>query len=286
VSSPTFGKVQFGLPSGALVQNAVGTGDDFGTGLFFSWYNPGTIWVMADAPDNYITQQKVVYTTPEFSGFKAAISWEPTAVSMNYSDALTIGQDPTCLAGGSCGLLSKNRVELAAKYTGTFGAVGVKANGGYVFSDAEKAGDTKVAQSVSYGNVGLEFHLAGFELEGSVNPGKFNVNAVDNGNPDGPLPLGAKGSTAWIVGGGYGAGPFKVGAVYYDVSYDEGDLGGPLGKTGHMGGEGLGGSYSVGPGVVLYVDAINANIDEFNYTATSFGKQHPMSLGVGTFFTW
>ncbi len=291
VSSPVFGKVQFGIPNGALVANAVGTADDFGTGVFFSWYNTGLPWVMGDAPDNYTATQKVVYTTPTFYGFNAAVSYQPTEVSLNYSDALVRDQNPLCGPAGTCKQLQKNRVELAAKYVGTLGPAGVKVNGGYVFAGTEKGGDAfgapaRVAQRVSYGNAGAQLNFAGFELEGSVNIGKYNVAINGIGNPDGPLPLGAKGTTAWVVGVGYGAGSVKFGATYYHVNYDAADLGGPLGATGHIRGEGLGASYSVGPGVVLYLDATTAEIDELNYTKTAFGKQHPSGIGIGTFFTW
>lgn len=291
VSSPVFGKVQFGIPSGALVANSVGTSDDFGTGTFFSWYNPGVPWTMADAPDNYITNQKVVYTSPTFGGFLGAISWQPAPASLNWFGAMTQQMPPTFT-----GLLSKNRVEMVVKYSGTFGGLGVSADGGYVFSGAEKSGDTTVAQDVSYGNFGAKITYAGFELEGSVNTGKFNVAIVDNGNPDGPLPLGAKGSTTYVAGIGYQTGPFKVGVVYYGGQYDQGDfVGGTIGTTGHFSGEGLGASYTVGPGVVAYLDATTAQIDEGNWimqnegpaaAGATFGKQHPMGLGVGTFFTW
>ncbi len=283
VSSAQFGKVQFGEVSGALVQNAVATGDDFGSGLFFAWYgtNPYVPWVMGDAVDNYVTGQKVVYTTPTFSGFLAAISWQPQPVALNYADNLASAQAP-----GSTGLLSKNRVEIAGKYTGTFSGVGLKADLGYVFADAEPAGGTTVAQSLSYGNAGLELHIAGFELEGSTSIGKFNPNLTDNGNPDGPLPLGAKDTAAFVVGAGYETGPFKFGGVFYHVSYDDVDFGGPAGKTGTIAGEGLGASYTVGPGVVGYFDVISANFDTVNANTGKFGTQHPFGLGLGTYFTW
>ncbi len=290
VSSATFGKIQFGIPNGALVANAVGTPDDFGTGMFFSWYPTGMVYVMADAPDNDVATQKVVYTTPTWGGFNGAVSWEPTAVSANYSGGLTQNQAP-----GDVGLLSKNRVELAAKYAGTFGVVGAKVNGGYVFSGAENAGGVQVAQDVSYGNVGAQILIAGFELEGSVLVGKFNVNYTDNGNPDGPLPVGAKGTTAFAVAAGYANGPIKFGGGYYHVSYDEADYGGPLGGNGHINGFGLGASYTVGPGVVLYLDATTGSVDEGNWVfqnvgkgtpGATFGGQHPSALGIGTFFTW
>ena len=282
VSSPVYGKVQFGMPSGALTANAVGQADDFGEGVFFGWYgtNPYVPWVMGDAYDNYITQQKIVYTSPTYSGFLAAISFQPNAVAMNYADNLTVGQAP-----GATGLLSRNRVEMAIKYDGTFGAVGVKANGAYVFAGAEKAGYATVAQDVSFGEFGAQVMVAGFEFEGQVMSGKFNVNLADNGNPDGPLPVGAKGSTAFTLAVGYQTGPIKVGALYYGVQYDMADFGGTLGQTGRISGEGLGAAYTVGPGVVAYLDAYPATFDD---PAVGNGRtrQYPGGVGLGTFFTW
>lgn len=281
VSSATFGKVQFGIPNGAAVANAVGTPDDFGTGMFFSWYPTGIVYAFADAPDNDVATQKVVYTTPTWSGFNAAISWEPTAVSANYSGGLTLNAPP-----GEFPLLSKNRVEMAAKYGGTFGAVGLTVGASYVFSGAENSGGVQTAQNVSYGTFGIKLLIAGFELEGSVNSGKFNISYADNGNPMGPLPVGAKGSTTWAVAGGYANGPYKVGLGYYGASYDAADQGGPLGQTGTIGALGIGGSYTVGPGVVLYLDGTAGHISTVDFTGANYGKQYPKGLGIGTFFTW
>jgi predicted porin len=283
VSSPQFGKVQFGMVSGALTQNSVGQADDFGEGVFFGWYstNPYIPWVMGDSVDNYITDQKIVYTTPNFGGFTASISFQPTAVAANWADNLTVDQPP-----GSTGLLSKNRVEIAGKYAGTFNGVGVKVGAGYVFADAEKSGTATVGQNVSFGNIGAQVLIAGFELEAQGEFGKFNPNLTDNGNPLGPLPSGAKGSSAFTVGAGYSAGPIKVGALYYGVSYDAADFGGPMGSTGHISGEGLGAAYTVGPGVVAYLDAYRADFDTINPNTGAYGKLHPSGLGIGTFFTW
>ncbi len=282
VSSPVFGKIQFGMASGALTANAVGQADDFGEGIFFGWYstNPYIPWVMGDAYDNYVTQQKVVYTTPTFSGFTGAISFQPTAVAQNWAGDLTLNQPP-----GGTGLFSRNRVEMLLKYAGTFGALGFKASGAYVFAGAESAGGATIAQNVSFGNVGFQVTYAGFEFEAQGQTGRFNVNLVDNGNPDGPLPTGAKGSNAATVGIGYQTGPFKVGAVYYYADYDLADFGGTPGKIGAISGPGLGAAYTVGPGVVAYFDAYTARFDD---PAVGNGKvrQYPGGIGLGTFFTW
>ena len=296
VSSDKFGKLEFGIPSGAMVQLAVGTGDDFGEGLFFSWYgtNPYIPWVMGDSRDNYTATQKVVYITPSFGGLKGAISYQPTPNSLSWNSGNTYNVNPATYTGGFAPdgalgtnpLLSKNRVSLAVQYAGTFSGVGVKANGAYDFAEASNYGGATVGQNVSMGNVGAQLNIAGFELEGSAMFGKWNPNIVDDGNPGGPLPVGAKGSTAFVVGAGYGVGPIKVGAVYYHVSYDEGDFGGPMGKTGYISGPGVGASYSVGPGVVLYADVYGASFDTTNPVTGTFGTQHPFGADLTTFFSW
>ncbi len=287
VSSPVYGKVQFGMASGALTANAVGQADDFGEGLFFGWYstNPYIPWVMGDAYDNYVTQQKVVYTSPTFSGFTAAVSFQPNAVAQTWAGNTTLGINPDCLAGSACGLLSRNRVEMVLKYANTFGALGLKAAGGYVFAGADRAGGTAVAQDVSFGNVGFQVTYAGFEFEAQGQTGKFNVNLADNGNPDGPLPLGAKGSTAATLGFGYSTGPVKLGAVYYYADYDLADFGGTPGRIGAISGPGFGAAYTVGPGVVAYFDSYYARFDNPE-VGNGKVRQYPGGIGIGTFFTW
>ena len=286
VSSPTYGKVQFGMATGALTGNAVGQADDFGEGLFFGWYatSPYIPWTMGDSVDYYVTAQKVVYTSPVWGGFNGAVSFQPQPTAMNWADNQTVNQAP-----GAVGLLSKDRVEIAGKYSGTFGAVGVKANAAYVHANAETSGSAVVGQDVSFGEFGAQVMIAGFEFEGQVLSGQFNPNLADNGNPLGPLPVGAKGSTAFTLGVGYQTGPLKVGAMYYGVQYDLADFGGTMGAIGHISGEGIGAAYTVGPGVVAYLDAYTAAFDDPQMGAALGNnrvRQYPGGVGIGTFFTW
>src|SRR5579859_3854666 len=98
VSGDRFGKFAVGTPNGALDDLGVGTGDDFGNGLFFSYYNPpnAPAFAMADSYDGDTPRQKLLYETPTFAGFKAGVSYQPTDVALDHSTALTTG-DP-CLA--------------------------------------------------------------------------------------------------------------------------------------------------------------------------------------------
>jgi predicted porin len=270
VSSDRFGKFAIGTPNGALDDLGVGTGDDFGDGLFYSWYGPpnAPAFAMADSYDGDVPRQKITYETPSFAGFKAGISWQPTDNALDVSTGTIIG-DP-CADGtlASCVHptgLARNRVEIAAQFNRTFGAFGVKADVGYVGSGVEANGAGIKYQNVSYFNGGAVVTIAGVEIEGSVSSGKFNATgtntATDGSNisslasPGDPALSGSRNSTVYIAGLGYNMGPFGIGAVYYGMAYDDSEGTGVLGHTDTVGGEGIGGSYVVGPGVTLQLDA-------------------------------
>jgi predicted porin len=277
ISSDKFGKFSVGTPNGALDDLGVGTGDDFGNGLFYSWYGPPNApsFAMADSYDGDTPRQKLAYETPSFFGFKAGVSYEPTDVPLDHSTSLTTGdplsstlepncdpaetgsQHQTCIGAFPLAHpsgLARNRIEAALQFNKTFGAIGVKADVGYAGSGYEgNAMETKF-QDVSYFNGGAVVTFAGIEVEGSVSSGKFNANGA-NMSPGGPAPAGSKSTTVYTGGVGYNMGPFGVGAVYYGENYDENDYGGVAGFTDKVNGGGVAGSYVVGPGMTLQLDA-------------------------------
>ena len=258
VSSDKFGKLALGTPNGALDDLGVGTGDDFGDGLFYSWYGPpnAPTFAMADSYDGDTPRQKIAYETPRFAGFKAGISYQPTDTALNNSTGLTTGDPlvgPGTLAHPAG--LARNRIEAAVQYNQTLGAFGVKADVGYAESGYEQNGLGIKFQDVSYFNVGAVVTYAGIELEGSVSSGHFNAVGAGMGSPGGPAPAGSKDSTAYIAGLGYNMGPFGIGAVYYGMTYDDSEQTGVAGHIDRVSGEGLGASYVVGPGVTLQFDA-------------------------------
>lgn len=286
VSSDRFGKVAVGTPNGALDDLGVGTGDDFGDGLFYSWYGPpnAPAFAMADSYDGDVPRQKITYETPSFAGFKFGISWQPSDVALDVSNNQVIGDN--CPGGvlTACAHpvgLARNRVEIAGQFNRTFGSFGVKADVGYVFAGAENNTAGIGFRNVSYINGGAVVTIAGVEIEGSVSTGQFNAtgsNVAIGGSsisglasPGDPSLSGSKNSSAYIAGVGYNMGPFGIGAVYYGMDFDDSELNGNLGHTDHVNGVGIGGSYVVGPGVTLQLDA---------YTYRTTAAVNP-STGVG-----
>jgi predicted porin len=246
ISSDKFGKFSVGTPNGALDDLGVGTGDDFGNGLFYSWYGPPNApnFALADSYDGDTPRQKLAYETPSFFGFKGGISYQPTDVPLDHSTSLVIGNTVPGYA--------RNRVEAAAQFNKTFGAIGVKADLGWAGEGVESAPGPSFSNA-SYFNGGAVITFAGIEVEGSISSGKFN--AYNGFSPGGPPPTGSKNTSVYTAGVGYNMGPFGIGAVYYGESFDDLDLGGPASHTDTINGGGVAGSYVVGPGMTLQLDA-------------------------------
>jgi len=286
VSSAAFGKFEVGTPNDAIDQLGVGTGDDYGTGGFYSEYGfPNeTNFIAADSYDGDNPKQKLAYISPSFVGFTFAVSYQPTSVGLTNNSELTTVPPAT-----SSGAASKDRVEVAVQFSHAFGPASVKADVGYATASAAPvAGNPADYNSVSYFNAGAVVNVAGFEAEASVNTGRFSEASNDGGNWGGPSLKGSKDTTAFIVGVGYNSGPYSIGAQYYNLSYDAvdgGALGAPAGAlpgsaTATGKGESLGAGYQVGPGVSVYFDAITD-------TDKAFGeKQHGTGVGLGTYFSW
>jgi len=286
VSSATFGKFEIGTPNDAIDQLGVGSGDDFGTGGFYAEYGfPNeTNFIASDSYDGDNPKNKLAYISPAFVGFTFAVSYQPTSVGLTNNSELTSVPPAT-----SSGAASKDRVEVAVQFSHAFGPASVKADVGYATATAAPvAGNTASYSTVSYIQAGAVVNVAGFEFEGQVNTGKFSAASNDSGNWGGPSLHGSKDTTAFIVGVGYSAGPYSIGAQYYNLSYDAYD-GGAMGATATAGpgtntatgkGEALGAGYQVGPGVSVYFDAITD-------TNKAFGeKQHGTGIGLGTYFSW
>jgi hypothetical protein len=287
VSSEKFGKFEVGTPNDAIDQLGVGSGDDYGTGGFYSEYGfpTETNFIASDSYDGDNPKQKLAYISPSFQGFTFAVSYQPTSVGLNNSSGLTEQSPVTAASTATPGGIaaSKDRVEVAVQFSRAFGPASVKADVGYATATAAPSvGATTQFHDVSYFQGGAVVNAFGFELEGQVNTGTFSAAGNDSGNWGGPLAKGSKDTTAWIVGVGYNMGPYSIGAQYYRLTNDAGDVGfGKTGTTETGQGEALGAGYQVGPGVSVYFDAITDN-NKAPGVKTTYGT----GVGLGTYFSW
>jgi hypothetical protein len=293
VSSDKFGKFAAGVTQAdAIGTLAAGTGDDYGTGGFFGeWGTPNGVFnkvnfVMADAYFGYIPKQDFLYISPSLGGLNLGVSFQPNSVGANNSSDVTYGT----ANGGQ----SRNRIEVAAKYAGSFGPTSLKLSAGYAHASPNpNTTGPQLYDDVNMFTAGAVGSFAGFSLEGSIVAGKWNYAAIDSGSPQGPPPKGAKDSTAIIVGPGYTVGPFAIGAQYYYVNFDASEdtyldgIPGSVGQTATVNGEALSASYVVAPGVTLELDALHTNL-KTPATASSplASNLHSWGVGIGTYFKW
>lgn len=169
--------------------------------------------------------QKIIYLTPNFSGFRAGVSFTPSTASNQTGEGVATG-----LAGGTRTSVVnvpfapggefdrfRNQFQVAANYSNTFGGVGISAHVGYIGSGSIKSsipgavGAPTSARGQSIVAAGLQGSYAGFTVGGYMNTGTFNGN--------GSLSVqGHKVSTVWSVGAAYETGPWTVGAHYISAS--------------------------------------------------------------------
>ena len=239
---------------------------------------------------------KVVYVSPQFSGFDFGVSFEPNNFGNQYgkpgSRASSIYFDPA-LGGAAPAQIGRRRntVDGSVRYQATFGSVGIKANvagayGGTVTNNAlpNGAGNFK---NLSFIGGGVSATFGGIELDGHIDTGKFGPDYTT-------LAPGQSGTTAYIVGGSYTFGPIIAGASYY--GFDSGSTRNDFG-AGALHGYGIaaGGTYTLAPGASVFLEYLyghqQANgVNLVNGSAGTFSGQHNTSqaqaIGLGTAFKW
>lgn len=324
------GKVEVGSPVQPTELFQVGNPANFNTGGWdgdlpgvFHWGLPYFI------DDDNDRANKVVYVSPQFSGFDFGVSFEPNNYGNDFAKYATrttsVSSTPAFdpVTGDFTGYTTpseygrrSNTVDGAARYQGTFGAIGVKADvggsfGGTVTSNTGPQFYTNAVTGAvqqtpgvpNYKNfsmfaAGLSVTFGGLELDGHTDIGKFGPDLT-------PLPSGGGNTEAWVVGGSYTIGPWIFGASYYGfssgytqaTSTDCGTVG--FASCGSTNGYGLaaGGTYTIAPGASLFLEYLyghqHANgvnlVDGTTNTSTDpyFGSNtRAQAFGIGTAFKW
>ncbi len=310
VGADKFGKVELGSPVQPTELFQTGNPANFNTG---GWdgdlpgvFRTGIPYFFSDDNDR---ANKIVYVSPQFAGFDFGISFEPNDYGNNYgkpftrvSSASCLSIDPVtgdCLAGPQVGK-RRNTVDGSARYQGTFGPVGLKAQIGGSFGAAVQSNDISASSSTvaagtvtaatvastpyknfTMGTAGISLTYAGFELDGNFNGGQFGPDLT-------PVQTGH--TYAWIVGASYTVGPVIVGAAYN--GFDSGYTKVTSGNGTHGYGIAAGGTYTLAPGASVYLEYLyghqHANgVDLVNGGSSPYNNNiRAQAFGIGTAFKW
>ena len=212
----------------------------------------------------------------------------------------------------------RNTYEALLRYRGTFGPLGVAATASYTGSgrvqDSGIAGSTTdprhfPLEDLSVGDFGLVLTYGGLSFGGNYQIGRYNTQGgggfgalIAKGQPD---------ASAFIVGASYTIGPVIFGA-HYLRSFSEGDqttatnasaFGVPVVASAASGvvlggqrreqGVAAGATYSLAPGVAIYLSGIWEERKQNGYNFITGASNNALNnkvsasvYGVGTSFAW
>jgi hypothetical protein len=295
VGADKFGKVELGSPVQPSELFQTGNPANFNTG---GWdgdlpgvFTTGLPYFFDDSNDR---ANKVVYVSPQFSGFDFGVSFEPNNYGNEYGkpDTRATSVDPSTVLGATQFGLRVNTVDGSARYQGTFGSFGVKANiaGSYGGSVTSTNAAFQNYQNYSLVGGGVSVTYGGLELDAHADGGKYGPGLTN-------LEQGKGGTTAWIAGASYTIGPVIFGASYegLDSGYTE------TATSGAMHGYGIaaGGTYTLAPGASVFLEYLYGHQNAGGYdlvngapnnTTTSPNGTHnnvqAQAFGIGTAFKW
>lgn len=229
----SWGRIHFGDDDGATANLTYGGEAALaGTGGFDGnagnyWQNNGVSAVSGPSTTGATDDSsKLVYYTPNFSGFAAAASFSPDTGFTNATNAAGV---------------NSNIIEVAATYDGNFDAISLGLNAGYRHATASEQNED----------------VSAFEVGGKIGFGGFTIAGAYGDNGDSGCATGTAGCDAgfyWDVGVGYGAGPFKVGAGYFA---SEANAGGAATKDDEVEIFTVGGTYTIAQGLIAFAEYNN-----------------------------
>lgn len=200
-----------------------------------------------------------------------------------------------------------NTLDALIRYRGSFGGFGIAATAGYIggnhvqddqtgvpFNSSRTSGTVRDNyDGLNIGDFGLAVTYAGFTVGGKYQVGRYNgqFNLAPKGLPDGE---------AWLAGASYTIGPVVVGLHYLNYK-SAGDIGNAVqGRQRQENGVAFGGTYSLAPGVSLFLSGLWQQRKQNGYnfitgqgvSAAAPGgnaysnKVRSDLLAVGTSFSW
>ncbi len=212
-----------------------------------------------------------------------SLSYLTTGTALDDT-GVTIGLSYTPQTGSNAWEIDRSNVDgfqdalsAAVKYEGEFSGVSLSGSAGYEFGTSNESDDFAVAggtpitanyQNLSAYQLGANLGVAGFTV------GTQYVDNQDSGRPDGST------DRTWSVGANYSVGPWGFGINYADAKEEV-----SVNRDAHNGVSykvtervvGLGGSYSVAPGLDLLGDLTHFRTD-WSTTRRFDGNEESVSL--------
>lgn len=242
IAHPRFGQVRFGDEDGVMggLMNS-GWVQGFGTGgVHGSWESFVTRQAggrTTTAPGGLGDNSKIIYMTPQWAGFDFGASYAPNAnigedvgcpnnANSGYCDrayAFTGARNFGIYAAGPEQAARRNEWQVAARWRGNVGGVGIAGTVGYIGAGAARDMTTMGTQARVFNNMniwqaGLQASYAGFTVGAAYTYGDYNFfwgNTLRGDRPAEQL----------VVGGQYVVGPITVGANFVTGLFEGGSRG-------------------------------------------------------------
>lgn len=301
LATPTMGQLRFGDEDG-VAMGLMGSGHitNFGSGgadgdyadYLHSGTRPGFVYPSGALNDS----SKVIYLSPQFFGFDAGVSF-----AFNQGE----GEDTGCVGGtvtSACdravfdGNRRRNETQLALRWRGTAGGVGVSLTGAAIFADSMR-NNPGVGANLVGSNENFRYYTLGAQLNGLLPGllfgGTYSFGDLNSGG--GPLLRPGTGTgtnrvigdttfNQWFVGASYTIGQFIIGANFAYLTSagfqtqgagttpaDAPGIAGRADRTEKALGIGL--SYNVAPGLQVIAEYVYFEREEngFNFRTGSNG---------------
>jgi len=254
--------------------------------------------------DEYDTQ-KIVYLSPNFSGFDFGLQYSPSAANSLAGCGLTAStcSNITTSVVPMDGARFKDMIAAGVRYQGNLGPVNVLAYGVYSYAGhvnnsltpaasrlavGAPAGSTWNGQfdNLNFGSAGVALTWQGFTLGANYIGGAVNGRMAAR-------PSGGAGTNAFLVGAQYAVPgiPLTIGTVFASID-SQGAVAMTKISQRHEYEFSFGGSYTLAPGMVLFADYLYQNRKQsgWNFATGTAGAANNTVQGQGFVFgtqmTW